>query len=41
MAERDLRPLLRRQVTIDTDVTMYFGAGYLAAGTPRIRSAPS
>ncbi|CAN5122918.1 class I SAM-dependent methyltransferase [soil metagenome] len=43
MAERDLRPLLRRHVTIDTDVTVYFGAGYLAAGTPgsRSRAAPA
>jgi demethylmenaquinone methyltransferase/2-methoxy-6-polyprenyl-1,4-benzoquinol methylase len=34
IAERDLRPLVRRHVTLDTDVSFYFGAAYVAAGSP-------
>lgn len=33
MAERDLRPLVRRHVTLDTDESFYFGAAYVVAGT--------
>jgi demethylmenaquinone methyltransferase/2-methoxy-6-polyprenyl-1,4-benzoquinol methylase len=34
MAERDLRPLARRHVSLDTDESLYFGAAYVAAGLP-------
>lgn len=34
MAERDLRPVLRRHLTLDADASFYFGAAYVAAGTP-------
>jgi demethylmenaquinone methyltransferase/2-methoxy-6-polyprenyl-1,4-benzoquinol methylase len=34
MAERDLRPLLRHHLTLDADTSFYFGAAYVAAGTP-------
>ncbi len=35
MAERDLRPLMRSHVALDTDEAFYFGAAYVAAGSPR------
>ena len=34
MAERDLRSLMRRHLSLDTDESFYFGAAYVAAGTP-------
>lgn len=34
MAERDLRPLARRHVSLDVDESLYFGATYVAAGSP-------
>jgi demethylmenaquinone methyltransferase/2-methoxy-6-polyprenyl-1,4-benzoquinol methylase len=34
MAERDLRPLARRHVSLDVDESLYFGAAYVAAGSP-------
>jgi demethylmenaquinone methyltransferase/2-methoxy-6-polyprenyl-1,4-benzoquinol methylase len=40
MAERDLRPMLRRHLTLDTDASFYFGAAYVAAGTPDRSDTP-
>jgi demethylmenaquinone methyltransferase/2-methoxy-6-polyprenyl-1,4-benzoquinol methylase len=34
MAERDLRPLMHRHVSLDTEASFYFGAAYVAAGSP-------
>jgi len=34
MAERDLRPLVRRHVSLNTDASFYFGSAYAAAGSP-------
>jgi demethylmenaquinone methyltransferase/2-methoxy-6-polyprenyl-1,4-benzoquinol methylase len=34
MAERDLRPLTQRHVSLDVDESFYFGAAYVAAGSP-------
>jgi hypothetical protein len=40
MAERDLRPMLRRHLTLDSDASFYFGAAYVAAGTPDRSDTP-
>ena len=34
MAKRDLRPLMRPHVALDIDASFYFGAAYVAAGSP-------
>lgn len=34
MAERDLRPLMCPHVALDIDASFYFGAAYVAAGSP-------